>query len=118
MNSTWRPDKASKIPAYIQIKDYIKLKIEAGEWCIGDKIKPQRELAEQFKVNRSTVVSAINELIAEGLLEGRGSKGTVIVNNTWSLLTYKSFGYWNSYIEGGSHMPNQEMIRDIVRIKH
>lgn len=118
MNLTWKPDKTSKTPAYVQIKDYIKSKIESGEWCIGDKITPQRELAEQFLVNRSTVVSAVNELIAEGLLEGKGAKGTVIVNNTWSLLTSRSYGYWNSYIEGGSHMPNQEIIRDIVRIKH
>ncbi|MDF2873262.1 MAG: Transcriptional regulatorGntR family domain Aspartate aminotransferase [Anaerocolumna sp.] len=118
MNLTWKPDKISKIPAYIQIIDYVKSKIESGEWCIGDKIPPQRELAEQFLVNRSTVVSAINELIAGGMLEGRGCKGTVIINNTWSLLTSRSYGYWNSYIEGGLHMPNQQMIRDIVRIKH
>jgi GntR family transcriptional regulator of abcA and norABC len=118
MKPIWMPDKKSKIPAYIQIKDYIKSKIESGEWCIGDRIPPQRELAEQLLVNRSTIVSALSDLIAEGLLEGRGSKGTIVVNNTWSLLTSRSYGYWNSYIEGGLHMPNQEMIRDIVRIKH
>ena len=48
-----------------------KRKILHGEWTIGTKIPSQRKLAEELQVNRSTVTAAVDELIAQGLLEGK-----------------------------------------------
>ncbi len=114
----WKQDNNSSIPIYIQIKRFIRSKIQAGEWCIGSRLPTQRELADRLGVNRSTVVAALEELAAEGLIEGRGSKGTIVVNNTWSLLTSKNSEYWSTYIDGGNHKPNYTLIRDIYKIKH
>ncbi|MFP3360756.1 GntR family transcriptional regulator, partial [Planococcus sp. SIMBA_143] len=61
----WIPNKNSSVPLHQQISNYIKLKIMNGEWTIGTKILPQRILAEIFNVNRSTVINALDELIAE-----------------------------------------------------
>jgi len=83
----WKPDKSTPVPLYIQIKEYIKEKIETGEWTLGTKIPPQRTLAKAFGVNRSTIVAAMEELIADGLLEGKRGSGTKIINNSWSLMT-------------------------------
>jgi GntR family transcriptional regulator of abcA and norABC len=40
-----------KVPKYRQIIDYMKEKIENGEWPIGSKIPSQRQLAQLFHVN-------------------------------------------------------------------
>lgn len=109
----WKPVKSSPIPLYIQIKDFIKEKIETGEWTVGTKIPPQRTLARALGVNRSTVVAAVEELIAEGLLEGKSGSGTKVINNTWSLMTSAPPPDWNSYVQAGIHQPNLPTIQEI-----
>jgi GntR family transcriptional regulator, regulator for abcA and norABC len=109
----WKPDKSSPTPLYIQIKEYIKEKIETGEWAVGTKIPPQRKLAEALGVNRSTIVAALEELIAEGLLEGKSGSGTKVINNTWSLMTSTPPPDWNSYVQAGIHHPNLPTIQEI-----
>jgi GntR family transcriptional regulator of abcA and norABC len=113
LNLDWKPDKSSPIPLYLQIKKYIKNKIETGEWPVGSKIPAQRTLAEVWKVNRSTIVTAVEELIAEGLLEGKSGSGTRIINNTWSLVTSNPPPDWNSYVQAGIHQPNLPTIQEI-----
>jgi GntR family transcriptional regulator, regulator for abcA and norABC len=109
----WLPNKASSIPLHQQIYEYIKRKIMNGEWTVGTKIPPQRSLAEKFKVNRSTVVFALDELAADGLIESKVGKGTTVVNNTWSLLAAVPPPDWNSYVKSGSYPPNIKIIQEI-----
>ena len=66
------------IPLYIQIKEYIQRNIENGQYRLNEKIPSERQLAEQFNVNRLTVSKAIKELTREGLLYSRLSKGTYV----------------------------------------
>jgi GntR family transcriptional regulator, regulator for abcA and norABC len=113
MYTNWSPDRTSKIPLYMQIKQYIQAKIENGEWTVGTKIPTQRQLAEVFQVNRSTVISALEELMADGLLEGRSGKGTRVMNNSWSLMSRKSPPDWNTYVKSGMFVPNVSLIQDI-----
>jgi GntR family transcriptional regulator, regulator for abcA and norABC len=109
----WRPNKFASIPLYLQIKEYIKNKIETGEWPVGSKIPTQRVLAEAWKVNRSTIVAAIGDLIAEGLLEGKSGSGTRIINNSWSLMTSTPPPDWSSYVHAGIHQANLPTIQEI-----
>jgi len=113
----WKPDKSDMTPLYIQIKNYIKQKIESGEWTVGTRIPSQRSLAEAFEVNRSTVVLAFDELIAEGLLEGNAGQGTRVKNNTWSLLSAASPPDWNSYVKKGLYQPNLPTVQDIHKME-
>lgn len=112
LNLDWKPNKASSKALYLQIADYIKFKISTGEWPVGFVIPPQRELSKLFNVNRSTLVSALDELKAEGLLEGNGKGGTKIINNISQLLNNIQPN-WQSYIEEGIHMPNFKTIKQI-----
>lgn len=114
---SWKPDKSSSIPVYQQIVDYFKRMISTGEWDLGSKLPPQRELARIFEVNRSTVVEALDELKAEGLIEGKSSKGTIIVNNTWSLMASVSPLKWKNYIARGIHKPNLPIIQKINKLE-
>ncbi len=118
LNIDWKPDKKSFIPIYKQIINYIKQKIGNGEWTIGEKLPSQRELAEKFEVNRSTVVEALDELKADGLIEGKGKNGTRIINNTWSLMASMPSSSWEGYIKNGIHKPNLRTIQIINKLEY
>lgn len=113
----WKPNKNSKTPIYIQIENFIKDRIANGHWTVGSKLPTQRELSKIFDVNRSTIVQALDELKSEGLIEGKSSGGTVIINNTWSLLASTPPPNWESYIEGGIHHPNLATIQTINKLE-
>ncbi|MGN4406654.1 PLP-dependent aminotransferase family protein [Bacillus cereus group sp. MYBK59-1] len=102
-----------KVPKYQQIIDYMKEKIENGEWPIGSKIPSQRQLAKLFHVNRSTVITALDELIADGLIQGQIGAGTIVMNNTWSLLATNPPPDWSEYVKAGIHKPSKLMVREI-----
>lgn len=52
--------------------------IKKGELKIGNKIPPERNLAEQFGVGRSTIREAIKSMTSMGLLEARLGEGTFV----------------------------------------
>lgn len=102
-----------KKPKYQVIIDFIKEKIAKGEWAIGSPIPSQRNLATQFEVNRSTVITALEELMAEGLIEGKAGKETVVTNNTWTLMGAKSSTNWSENVILGTHKPSVSMVQEI-----
>ncbi|MDQ0200220.1 aminotransferase-like domain-containing protein [Neobacillus ginsengisoli] len=108
-------NKSSLIPLHQQIYEFMKRKIMNGEWTVGTKIPTQRDLAKNFNVNRSTIVYALDELSADGLIESKVGKGTFVVNNTWSLLASIPPPDWNSYVKSGSYQPNIKTIQEINR---
>lgn len=114
----WKPDKSASTSLYKQIVDYIKKKISSGEWTLGSRLPTQRELAESFEVNRSTIVEALSELKAEGLIEGKSRGGTIIVNNSWSLLASTPPPNWRNYVKGGIHKPNLQTIQVINELEY
>ncbi|MBA4536761.1 PLP-dependent aminotransferase family protein [Bacillus aquiflavi] len=112
-NTGWKPNRLSHTPLHKQIEDYIKEKILNGEWPIGTRIPSQRALAKAFGVNRSTVVTAFEELAASGLIAGKTGGGTKVVNNTWNLLASSPTPDWNTYVSSGIYQPNRAMIQRI-----
>jgi len=113
MSAEWRLDKSSRISLHQQIYDFIKSRIMNGEWPVGMRLPTQRELAAKFEVNRSTVVYALGELTADGLIGSRVGQGTFVINNTWSLLASAESPDWNRYVKSGSYQPNIQMIQHI-----
>ena len=111
----WTPNKKASMPLYEQITTYIKRKIAIGEWSVNSKLPPQRLLARLFQVNRSTLITALDELIANGILESKRGSGTWVANNTWSLLTSKEPINWNTYVDGGTLFPNFDTVQEINR---
>ena len=109
----WKPEKTSRLSLVEQIVQYIKTKIYKGDWLIGDVLPSQRQLAECFGVNRSTIVLAIGELTAVGILDSKVGKGTFVANNSWSFLVAESPLNWKTYIDGGFHKANLPTIQAI-----
>jgi GntR family transcriptional regulator len=81
----------SPVPLYVQIKDYIRLNIQNGIYAVNERIPSERQLAEQFGVNRLTVSKALSELTQEGLIYSSVGKGTYVspakINQTLQSLT-------------------------------
>lgn len=72
----FKPIKPKKIS--LQISEQIRSSILAGEFAPGDKLPPERELAEMFGVSRPSVREALNMLAAAGLVESYQGGGTVV----------------------------------------
>ncbi len=52
--------------------------ILSGTFRGGDRLPSTRELAEQARISRTTVVLAYDQLLAEGFVTGRGGSGTYV----------------------------------------
>src|ERR1043165_8850864 len=63
-----------------QLFQSIRRLIADGVWRSGERIPGSRILARDAKVSRTTVVATIEMLIAEGLLEARGTSGTYVAD--------------------------------------
>lgn len=111
----WMPDKGSSVPVYKQIIDYMAMKISTGDWAIGGRLPSQRQLAKQFDVNRSTIVTAMEELSSYGVLESDFGKGTYIASNTWSVMMSETPPDWSRYIHSGAFHANDAITQDCNR---
>ncbi len=74
----FQPIKPTKVSS--QIANQIRASILAGEFTPGDKLPPERELAETFGVSRPSVREALNILAASGLTSSYQGGGTVVMS--------------------------------------
>ena len=63
---------------YLAIKDNIEQQIKEGEIPLGARLPSERDLAQEYGVNRATVRRAIETLIDEGVLFRIWGKGTFV----------------------------------------
>lgn len=122
---TWKPDKHSHLTLHMQIIDWFTSQIECGDLTPGMKLSPQRLLALQFEVNRSTINLVMEELKARGLIETRIGAGTFITQNPWQSILAQTQPKWHQHIEASVHKPNVDTIQlindyeqhsDIIRL--
>ncbi|MGC1173508.1 histidine utilization repressor [Polaromonas sp.] len=64
------------LPAYEQVKAFIKSRISAGTWKPGDPVPSEAALMAQFGISRMTVNRALRELSAEGMVTRVQGSGT------------------------------------------
>jgi GntR family transcriptional repressor for pyruvate dehydrogenase complex len=74
----FQPIKPKKVSS--QIADQIRASILGGEFNPGDKLPPERELAEMFGVSRPSVREALNMLASSGLVMSYQGGGTVVMS--------------------------------------
>jgi GntR family transcriptional regulator/MocR family aminotransferase len=71
-------DRASDVPLFRQLYLQTRAAILSRALRPGSKLPSTRELAAQLKISRSAVVSAYEQLLAEGYTMGRKGAGTFI----------------------------------------
>lgn len=65
-------------PLYVRISEDIRSKIKSGEISYGSRLPAERQMAEDYGVDRKTLRKAIGLLSEEGILNCMQGKGTYI----------------------------------------
>jgi DNA-binding transcriptional MocR family regulator len=68
-------DRTSSVPLADQIESRLAGLIAAGQWPPGARLPSIRALAAQLSVSPNTVITAYDRLVAQGLLDTRGTAG-------------------------------------------
>jgi GntR family transcriptional regulator/MocR family aminotransferase len=93
-------NRDSSDPLFVQLCDQIRDRIAAGSIAQNSQLPPSRGLATDLGISRSTVVTAYEQLVAEGYIEGRSGSGYYVRE-----LAEIDYPNTASYIQ-----PNQETI--------
>lgn len=68
------------LPRYLKFANQIQAQISAGVFMPGDKLPPQRELANQFDTTLMTIRKTIQVLEEDGVLQSEHGVGTFVVD--------------------------------------
>lgn len=82
-----RIDPASRIPPFEQLRAQIALMVSSGRLKPGSRVPTVRGLADHLELSNGTVARAYRELEVQGVLIGRGRRGTFVADdppNTYS----------------------------------
>ena len=69
-------DRSSAVPLHRQIYHDVREAILARRFTSGMRLPSSREMAAELGVSRNTIVSAFEQLLAEGYVEARTGAGT------------------------------------------
>ena len=88
----FREDRYEPIPLYHQIKSILRKKIISKELNPGEKLPTQKELGEQYRVSRITILQALGDLEKEGFIVTKRGKGSFVSYNTFDFPAPKLTG--------------------------
>ena len=74
----WQLTRSGDAPLYRQLYQQLRAAILAQDLRPGTKLPSTRQLAAQLKVSRSAVVSAYEQLLAEGYASGKVGSGSYV----------------------------------------
>jgi len=70
--------RQSPIPLYFQVENILRSEILEGVFAPGDQIPTEVELCQRFKVSRSVIRPALQNLVQFGLIQRIPGKGTFV----------------------------------------
>jgi GntR family transcriptional regulator / MocR family aminotransferase len=71
-------DLTSSTSLFEQVYDALRKRIVAGQLASGDCLPSSRKLADELGVSRTTIVTAYDQLIAEGFAQSRPGSGVFV----------------------------------------
>ncbi len=103
-------DKSTPIPLYFQLKSILLDDIKDGRFKVGDPIPTENELVDFYHISRSTVRQAISDLVQEGWLTRKASKGTFVTQPERTSSYIRSFEPFYQQITKLGKKPHTELI--------
>ncbi len=82
--------KNSTLPLFLQVVQCVSDAISRKRLVAGDRLPGSRALATSLGVHRNTVLSAYDELQAQGWIEARGAQGTFVASDIPFPITAKA----------------------------
>lgn len=102
----WIPDLSQSAgPKYLSIAEAISRDIAAGVLAAGERLPPQRVLADALSVDLTTVTRAYGEAQRLGLIEGSGRRGSFIKAKAGALVSESAHGNVPESSEAGMNSP-------------
>ena len=83
----WQLDRTSRTPLSRQIYMQVRSAVLSGALAAGTRVPSSRVMASRLGVARTSVVSAYEQLLAEGYVESRHGSGTFISQEVAGLAT-------------------------------
>ncbi|UHA73574.1 MocR-like pyridoxine biosynthesis transcription factor PdxR [Paenibacillus sp. 481] len=111
----WKPNRNISMPVYRQIAAYIEERISCGELPPGSLLPSERELAQLLQVNRSTVVSAYDQLRSFGIVQREQGSGTRVSKDMWGSSKVR-VPNWKRMIDTGAFASNQPLMQTIRKV--
>ena len=110
--------RSDSVPLYRQIERQIRAQIASGTLQPGDRLPTHRSLARSCGVNRSTVVTAYQELQSARLIQSHVGRGTVVS----SCVSDGLYGTgappsWDSYVQSGMARWNYRLQNEVDAAK-
>lgn len=108
------PIRGADIPLYVQVKNYIRKRIESGELRPHDALPGERELVSRLGLSRTTVRQALTDLVSEGILYRRHGKGTFVAPRKYE----QNLTWLTGFAEGVHHIdsfPTIEVLAQEIR---
>jgi DNA-binding transcriptional MocR family regulator len=99
-------------PLYGHLVSLLETAIAKGDLPSGTRVPPERTLARQLKISRTTVVSAYRELESRGLLRGYVGRGTFVCAAPEPEGTPFA---WRGKIAAAALRSSDSTLRDLVR---
>ncbi len=85
-----------KLSVTTQISDYLKSKIESGEWKVGELIPSETVLTKELGVSRASLRTVLSKFSALGIIKSEQGKGCYLItsdlqakDNNFSSLTHR-----------------------------
>jgi GntR family transcriptional regulator len=72
-------DAQSPVPLHAQVEEVLRHSIRDGALSPGSRLPTEDELIARYSVSRTTVRTAVQSLVAQGLVEIRRGKGTFVI---------------------------------------
>ncbi len=71
-------DTEARVPKYQQVRGELRCEIAGGVYLPGQKLPTDAQLSVRFETSRLTVIRALQDLQAEGLVERKAGSGTYV----------------------------------------
>ena len=111
-------DRTSAVPIYRQIVRQVRGMILGGTLPDGFRLPPERRLAQALGINRSTVVTAYDELRADGLVDAHVGRGTVVVRQAQPVVAAPIGGElpWPQLFREEASRAQDPLVRDLLAL--
>lgn len=95
-------------PLHRQLRDLMIARINAGEWSPGTYLPPETRLADEYGVAVGTLRKALLDLAAEGVVQRRQGKGTVVATHDSDAVLFRFFNLRSA--DGGMLRPESRVL--------
>ena len=100
-------------PLYKQVYELLTARLVSGQWKASAPIPSEMALAKELGVSQGTVRKALNQMVAEQLLERQQGKGTFVAEHTQESSLFRFFRLREPH--GESLIPRTQVLSSLRR---